>query len=145
MCVDRLNSKVFNSFPFHLSMQDFNLQSSLFIIPKTKKRTEREKQLKNSATKNSTQGKWHLRTNGCKKIPTQLQLAPDAQGRPKKRTNASEDGSPKKIRRSWLNTPVSQSSEEAQSQDNGGCTSEPSKGKDVFINFIRIACHNMKF
>ena len=68
--------------------KDFHARTANFTIPKTKKQTAKERLLKN---------------NGSKKVATQLQLIPNAQGRPTKRTSSDEERTtPKKLRRPWL-------------------------------------------
>ncbi|XP_028413420.1 sentrin-specific protease 6-like [Dendronephthya gigantea] len=109
---------------------DFNARESDFVIPKTKKQTQSEKEQKTSATRDSIRGKWITRQNGVTsyRVRTQIPLKPGAEGRTKskKRANVSDDESPRKsIRRSWM---YDQSSEDkAQKQHDGFRASKPSK------------------
>jgi hypothetical protein len=107
---------------FQFRLQDFHAQTSNFTIPKTKKQTRNGK-----SSKESPQGE-RLQSNGHRKVPTQLQLMPDAQGRATKRTNASEGKTPKKLRRSWEHTSTPRRSDDDVSpQQNDGCNCSPQK------------------
>ncbi|CAB4007735.1 Hypothetical predicted protein, partial [Paramuricea clavata] len=116
--------------------KDFHAQTSNFTIPKTKKQTRNGK-----ACKESPQGE-RLQSNGHRKVPTQLQLMPDAQGRATKRTNASEGKTPKKLRRSWAHTPTPRRSDDDVSprqNDGGNCSPEKVSPPDKRrVNFNRF-------
>ena len=80
-------------------MQDFHVQTSDFVIPKTKKQTlEEQSKAKSSTIKNSEQ-----EYCGRRKVATKLELFPDAQGRATKRRNTNDHNTtPRKLRRPWL-------------------------------------------
>ena len=113
-----------NSYSPSIFLQCFNAKASNFTIPKTKKQTNNGKlSAKSPPKKNST---------AQRKVPTQLELVPDAQGRAVKRSNTSENYPQRKLRRSWLHTSEPQGSVvDASVQQNDGehSSAPPTEGK----------------
>ena len=104
----------------------FNAKTSNFTIPKTKKQTSNAKSNAKSPTKkNSTVQR---------KVPTQLELVPDAQGRAVKRSYTSENYPQRKLRRPWLRTSEPQGSDgDASVQQNDGDNSSSPPTQDKLV------------